>query len=172
MARARPALAAASIAAVLAGGCVIHGRYHAASYVGNGALVAAGALVLADHQAGCVASPNGECPASDVPVHTSDLIGGSLLVAGAVGIVLAALDRGAPADARPAPPTPLPAGPAPAAGAPDLAPVREQARAEADLGHCAAVVALGERVFQLAPSFHALVFVRDPVIAPCLTAPR
>lgn len=183
MRRPRPVVAAA-LAAAVASGCVLHGRHHYASYVGNGALVGAGALFLADRGSGCPDGPDGMCSSDSPPIRTNDLIGGTLVVAGVIGVVLTVLDHDSRRDDRPAPPPPLrptvPAAafpPAPASAPavdPSLAAVRDltdQARDEARLGHCDTVVGLGERVFQLAPAFHAQVFVRDPVIARCLPPP-
>ena len=147
------------------GGCVIRGEYRPAAYAGNGALIAAGAIMLRTTLTTCP-NPLDNCPPPDHDVATTKLIGGSLLALGAVGLALQIAGDLQPETITPPADTPAPE---PAhTNTTDVRVMTDDARAYAKRGECADVRSLARRVAVIDPPYFRNVFKVDPDIQACM----
>ena len=162
-------LAAALVGTLVLPACVVRGKYRTLGYVGNGALIAVGGTIAITEGTGCDLTPDGgACRNSGYQIRTQALIGGSLLVLGAVGLALQILGHDhAPTEADVAdggPPGTIP----PVSRGDDVVSLSRRAIYEARLGHCAAAVDLGHQVFKLAPAYFENVLSHDRDMTGCL----
>jgi hypothetical protein len=161
-------LAAALTATLILPACVVHGKYRALGYVGNGALAVAGGTIAIVGNTGCASrSPlTNACTDNGNELRTGTYVGGTLLVLGVVGLILQVYGH--------EPRTEVVAGggppgaTVPTTSGDDVLSLSRRALGEARLGHCGSALDLAHDVFKIAPAYFENVLSRDPDMRACL----
>lgn len=158
------ALATLTAAALVAptGGCIMHGRAKALAYVADGAMIVTGGILLRKAEATC-SNPLDHCPAPDYDTRTLDLMGGTLIAAGAIGLALQ-LSNDLQPEAAPqyAEPEVI------HHDSLDVRVLTADAKQSAQAGACADVRNLGHRVAAIDPVYYRNVFRQDADIRFCI----
>ena len=145
-------------------GCIVHGRARPLAYAGDATLIVAGGFLLHTPESLC-SNPLSHCGlAPDYDTRTLDLIGGTLLAIGAVGLALQ-LSHDLQPEASPEPvEPPLP----PPSDVDDVRVLTADAKQAAQAGACSDVRNLGHRVRDVDPIYFRRVFRVDVDIQTCL----